>query len=134
MIIPLLKKFWISIFLCITILILCFMNTEPLPKIEMTDFDKLVHYLMFLGLSGTIFFENTKWFRKRISNQRIFWGSFLFPTLFSGAIELMQEYLAPTRSGDWMDFFFDGLGTLTGLVLCWLINLKITNYELRIRN
>ncbi|MDR1683715.1 MAG: VanZ family protein, partial [Candidatus Symbiothrix sp.] len=62
---------------------------------------------------------------KKISFIRIFLGSFLFPLIFSGLIEIGQESLTLTRSGDWMDFLFDGIGTSVGLLACWLYNRKI---------
>jgi VanZ family protein len=54
--------------------------------------------------------------------RRIILGSFLFPLLFSGAIELMQEYFTVSRSGDWFDFLFDGIGSFSGLAICLMIN------------
>jgi VanZ family protein len=91
----------------------------------MTDFDKLVHLLMFLGLSGTVFFDNTKYLRKQISRRRIILGSFLLPTLISGGIELLQEYFTPYRTGDWRDFLYDGIGAFLGLVICLAINRRL---------
>lgn len=123
--ISLIGKYWISILLSGIIIILCFMSTEPMPSVPMSNFDKLVHFLMFLGLSGVVFFDNTKYFRKQISYQRIIWGSFFFPTIFSGLIELMQEYLSSYRTGDWMDFLWDTVGAFVGLAICLKINSKL---------
>jgi VanZ family protein len=101
------------------------MNPAPLPGAPMPDFDKVVHLLMFMGLSGTIFFDNTCYLRKRIICQRLVLGSFLFPVLFSGMIEIIQEKFTTTRSGDWMDFLFDGIGSLIGFLICLLINKRL---------
>ncbi|GHS99306.1 membrane protein [Bacteroidia bacterium] len=125
MIITLLKKYWITISLSALILVLCFMNTAELPEAPMTNFDKLVHLLMFMGLSGVVFFDNTNYLRKPVSRQRIFWSSFLFPVLFSGFIEIMQEYFTTNRTGDWMDFLFDSIGATIGLIVCLLINRRL---------
>ncbi|GHT39057.1 membrane protein [Bacteroidia bacterium] len=129
MIITLLKKYGISIALCAFILVLCFMDTAELPDAPMTNFDKLVHLLMFMGLSGVVFFDNTNYLRTAVSRQRIFWSSFSFPVVFSGAIEIMQEYLTTTRTGDWMDFLFDTIGAFIGLVICVLINHSLRTKE-----
>jgi VanZ family protein len=121
-----LKKYWVSIAFCVIILILCFMNLPEMPDgPPMPNFDKLVHLLMFLGLSGTVFFDNSSFLKKKVSYQRIVLGSFLFPTLFSGLIEIMQEYLTTTRTGDWMDFLFDGIGAFLGLAICLKINSRL---------
>jgi VanZ family protein len=121
-----LKKYWISVLIVIVILILCFINPPELPvKLPMTNFDKLVHFLMFLGLSGTVFFDNSFYFKKRVGWVLIFWGSFLFPTVLSGGIEIAQEYLTATRRGDWMDFLFDVIGVLCGCSICLGINRRL---------
>jgi VanZ family protein len=117
-----LKKYWISFAFCVVILVLCFISTTPLPGPPFPDFDKIVHLGMFLGLSGVVFFDNTRYLRNRVSYQCLVLGSFLFPTLFSGAIELMQEYFTVNRTGDWMDFLFDGIGAFIGLAICVMIN------------
>ena len=39
---------------------------------------------------------------------------------YGGITELMQEFLVPTRTGDWFDFLSDTFGTLVGLTVFWL--------------
>ena len=117
----LIRKFWMSSVFCIVILILCFMNTGPLPEAPMTNFDKLVHALMFLGLSGAVFFDNTRYLRRATNGRRVFSGSFLFPVLVGGLIEIVQIFL-PYRTGDWWDFFYDAVGAMAGFLICLLIN------------
>ena len=102
-------------------MVLCFINTGSLPEAPMTNFDKLVHSLMFMGLSGAVFFDNTRYLRQAIGWQRILGGSFLFPILMGGLIEIVQLQL-PYRSGDWWDFLFDSLGAVAGCLVCGLIN------------
>ncbi|MDR0413598.1 MAG: VanZ family protein [Dysgonamonadaceae bacterium] len=119
------KKYGLSILLCLVILVLCFMNVSALPEAPMTDFDKVAHFVMFLGLSGVVFFDNTLYLKLRTSCRRIVLGSFLFPTLFSGVIELMQEHFTVNRSGDWMDFVFDAIGSSVGLAICLIINRRL---------
>ena len=88
----------------------------------MSNFDKLVHTLLFLALSGVLFFDNTSYLRLPISKMRILFASFLFPVAIGGLIEILQAYLTTTRSGDWFDFIFDGLGAFLGLGIALLIN------------
>ena len=118
------KKYWLSSLVLLIIFVLCFMNTAPLPSPPIHDFDKWVHVLMFLGLSGVIFFDNTRYLRFSISKGRIFWGSFILPSILAGLIEVMQEYLAPTRFGDWFDFYFGVIGAILGIGIALLINRK----------
>jgi len=119
-----LKKHWMSIPLCLMILYLCFMDTEPLPKVGISNFDKFVHFVMFLTVSGVIYFENSNYFRKKIAQWKIINFSFFFPVIYSGLIEIGQEYLTTTRSGDWMDFSFNVIGSFAALVICLFINIR----------
>ncbi|GAP72949.1 hypothetical protein SAMD00024442_50_6 [Candidatus Symbiothrix dinenymphae] len=119
-----LKKYATAIALSVVILVLCLMPVPETPELPMTDFDKLVHVLMFMGASGVVFFDNTNRLRQKTSPQRIVWGSFVFPLLFGGFIEILQSFSA-FRTGDWFDFFFDGVGALCGLLLCFVVNRKI---------
>jgi VanZ family protein len=100
------------------------MHTEKLPmhQTTITNFDKFAHLLMFLGLSGTLFFDNTRYLRRAISRRRIVFGSFLFPLLAGGIIEILQAHLTTYRTGDWKDFFFDILGAAAGALIALLIN------------
>jgi VanZ family protein len=120
-----LKAYKVSVLITVVILILCFMDTASLPQAPMINFDKLVHLIMFMGLSGVIFFDNTIYLKRKINFRRIFLGSFLLSTLLSGAIEIMQEYFTVARSGDWMDFVFDGIGAFLGSWICFLINRRL---------
>ena len=117
-----LKKYWLSTLFLLAIFILCFINTTSLPAPPTLNFDKIVHAILFLGLSGVIFFDNTGYLRFPISKVRIFLTSFLFPVAIGGLIEILQSYLTKTRSGDWFDFLFDGIGAFFGWGIALLIN------------
>lgn len=119
------EKFWITIMLCSVILYLCIVRMSSLPTIEIHDFDKFVHFCMFGGLGGCVFFEQSRYFRNSVSKIHLFYGVWLFPVVFSGLIEIMQEYFIDSRTGDWMDFLFDFLGATAALMICFYINKKL---------
>jgi len=118
----LLKKYWLTALVLLIIFVLCFMKTSSLPAPPVRNFDKAVHALMFLCLSGVIFFDNTRYFRFPISKMRIFWSTFIFPIALGGLIEIMQADLTTYRSGDWFDFLYDIVGALIGWGIASLIN------------
>jgi len=101
------------------------MDTQPLPKVHIHDFDKFVHLVMFLTISGVIFFESTSYFKKKISTWKVVNISFVFPIIYGGLVEIAQEYLSYTRTGDWMDFWFNVIGASFGLAICLLINKRL---------
>ncbi len=120
-----LKQSWISILVYGAILVLCMIDSTDLPAEPMSDFDKLVHLLMFGVVSGVAFFENSHYFRCFVPYIRLLMGSLVFPIIFGGMIELLQEYCSASRSGDWMDFLFDVVGIGMGYLLCVFINKKL---------
>lgn len=55
-------------------------------------------------------------------------GAFLCPILFSGAVELMQEYCPTYRGGDWLDFAANSTGAiLASLVAYYGVRLRMKN-------
>jgi VanZ family protein len=120
-----LKKYWISVVVNSAVLTVCMIKPPALETVPMTDIDKAVHFLLFLGISGVVFFDNTIYLRQKISHIRIFTGSLLFPGAFGGLIEILQEQFTSSRSGDIMDFIFDVIGAGAGMAICCLINLKL---------
>ena len=117
-----LKKYRFSILFCFFILIACFINLKPLPPSPISNFDKVVHFFLFFLLSGFVYFENTDYFKKTVSYQRIAWGSFFFPVLYGGLIELMQNYISPYRVGDWGDFLWNSIGAFIAFAIALRIN------------
>ena len=117
-----LKKFCFSILFCLLILVACLMNLSPLPSDPMTNFDKLVHCAMFFCLSGLVYFENTNRLKQSVKLRRIFWGTLVFPILFGGIIELIQNYLSVYRTGDWLDFLWNSIGATLAFGLALYIN------------
>ncbi len=84
--------------------------------------DKVVHILMyatfaFLCIWGyrKQFVSNGKDYQKRALRLTI-----LISIAYGGLTELMQEFLVPTRTGDWFDFLSDALGTLLGVLVFYL--------------
>jgi len=124
--INLLKKYWLSISYIIFIFVGCFMNPGALPAPPMYNFDKIVHIILFLGLSGVLFFDSSGYLRCPVSNIRIFLIVFLFPIVLGGFIEIVQETLPYSRSGDWFDFVSDVVGAFLGLGVALLTNLLLS--------
>jgi VanZ family protein len=125
----LLKKYRLSLLFIGFILTICFINPpENLPEeLSVTNLDKLVHFLMFLGLSVIIFYESALRIKRKAGRRTVFGSSFLFPVVFSGSIEIAQAYLTVTRSGSWPDFLSDVAGICCGYIICRIKNSRITS-------
>lgn len=122
-----LRKYAATILLFVVIWALCLITVPEVPMdLPMTNLDKLVHALMFLAVSGVAFFDSTNHLKSRISMLRILWSALIYPLIFGGSIEIVQSFTA-SRTGDWMDFLFDGVGAFCGLLVCLIINKKMKN-------
>ncbi|MCK9160306.1 MAG: hypothetical protein WCR45_00100 [Bacteroidaceae bacterium] len=129
------RKYPLSLLIVVAIIYLSFFKPPKTELDEVPDIDKMVHFCMYLGLSGMIwleFFKAHKGF-KSLPIKRAIIGSSLFPLLFGGCIELAQKYLTTYRSGEWLDFFTDFLGVFFAsliayyLVRPWLLKRKDNN-------
>lgn len=115
-----LKAYRFSIALCLIVAVLSLMPSQSLPKASMLS-DKLIHFLMYFGLSCVIVLEQEG---NRKESRLIVISTILFCTLYGLAMELGQRYV-PGRNFDWWDAFYNGFGGLTGSVFSRLILKRI---------
>ncbi len=83
--------------------------------------DKIVHFCMYGGLSGMLWVEFL-WGHRKQKNAPMWhawFGGTLCPILFSGCVELLQEYCTDYRGGDWADFVANSLGSLTASLIAF---------------
>lgn len=106
---------------CVTTLAILYVCiARSIPSVPMPKFpyeDKLIHFLMYLVLSCVFCYEL---FRQRFTFlDKKMWGwGMLFPILYGGLIEILQENFFPPRTGEWMDWLSDILGVLIGFFVC----------------
>lgn len=95
-------------------------DVPNLPSILPISWDKLVHFGMFFLLSFVNFIDYYKLHDgKPIMRKWIFWGLIL-PIFYGGMIEVLQENYF-SRSGEWLDFVADALGSLTAFAVILFI-------------
>ena len=110
--------YWRSILVIICILILSFAPPSDFQGIPtFNNEDKLVHLLMYAGLTSMLIFD----FRRSVKNFHSSSLQFIliclaFPLLLGGAVEILQPmYFAP-RSASWFDFLFNAIGVFIGRI------------------
>ncbi len=119
MILKNLRYFWIPFIIALIIFYLCcLIPSDDVPKVSFNFFiptDKLVHFLMYLGLSGAtgLYYVHDK--KGIINIKNLILGAIILPILYGGLIEILQWKFFPPRTGDWFDFLADSLGSLTAL-------------------
>lgn len=120
----LLRKYPISAVVTGMIWTACLIPVPETPLSNVTMIDKWTHLVMFGGLCIIIWIERAEIFRKTTKKESIpatnaawkaAFGIFFFAWTTGGLIELAQGYLTNgIRSGEWLDFYADGIGALLG--------------------
>lgn len=103
----LLRSYWPTVAVGFAILYLSISTGESLPKIPLFDnADKVVHFLMYAGLTFTLTWAMRERGKSLISTA--LWA-ILIASAFGGLMEIIQPYFPP-RTGDILDFIADAAG------------------------
>ena len=123
------KKYPISLFIILTVIYLSFFKPPKTDLDEIPNLDKLVHVCMYFGMSGMLWLEFLRAHRRDHAPMWHAWvGALLCPVLFSGCVELLQEYCTTYRGGDWLDF----AANTTGAVLASLVAYYVVRPRMKI--
>ena len=114
------KKYPISLFIILTVIYLSFFKPPKTDLSEIPNLDKLVHICMYFGMSGMLWLEFLRAHRRDEAPLWHAWvGAFFCPVLFSGCVELLQEYCTSYRGGDWLDFAANSTGALLASLVAY---------------
>lgn len=98
----------------------CLVNVESIPASpSLLKHDKLAHFGMFFILSGAIYFDYYRMHKGKPRKSRWIFFGLILPVIYGGVIEIVQEHFF-SRSGEWMDFVADSLGSLSATLLAFL--------------
>ena len=141
-------KYKLTFIYCFIVLVLSVLPSKSFPKTEVTNADKIVHFLMYFFMVGVMFvdgllvrhFDQREFFTtsgsKSPANKSRFLLSvemtenisikkllfFLFFAVVFGAIIEGIQYFLPTRSAEWLDFISNSVGATCGIFAVFLIN------------
>lgn len=121
-------NYWKTLCWAILIAILLFTSGENLPKkniFKINHLDKVVHFLLFLGLEFLIFIEFTA--SKRIIPWKSIVLIIIVPTIYAALTEIIQLLFITERNGSWEDFIADIFGIGTGQVFYIFYTKRITD-------
>lgn len=107
----LLRKYPLTVVLYIIVMYLSFFTP---PKVDLGDvrfIDKWTHIVMYAGTCGVTWIEYLRNHNYSLQKVKLFLLAWLLPVVFSGIIELLQEYCTGgRRSGDWIDLAANAVG------------------------
>lgn len=117
------KKYPFSLVVIAAVIYLSFFKPPSTELSSIPYMDKMVHFCMYFGMSGVLWLEFLRVHRSYSAPMWHAWaGAFLCPILFSGSIELLQQYCTSYRGGDWMDLAANAAGaTLASLIGYFII-------------
>ena len=116
------KKYPVSLLIILTVIYLSFFKPPTTDLSNIPNIYKIVLVCMFLGMSGMLWLEFLRAHQKGDSPLWHAWvGAFVCPVLFSGMVELLQEYCTTYRGGDWLDFAANTTGALIASLIGYFV-------------
>lgn len=116
------KKYPVSLLIILTVIYLSFFKPPTTDLSNIPYIDKIVHICMYLGMFGMLWLEFLRAHQKGDSPLWHAWvGAFVCPVLFSGMVELLQEYCTTYRGGDWLDFAANTAGALIASLIGYFV-------------
>lgn len=112
-----LTKYPFSCIIVIGTWILCFMTIPETPLSSVRFIDKWTHSLIYLVLGLSISLEYLRNTKQPSPKFIIVWV-WLMPIVMGGLIEVLQSYCTNgNRSGEWLDFFADTIGSTIAVLI-----------------
>lgn len=112
--------YWRSLAIVCAIAYVCLLRELHVTLPPVTDMDKWAHGVMYLVLALVMLWDNKK---VGIQASYSWMVVVLFSAIFGGFIEILQEQFFYPRTGDWMDWVADCIGTWVGVGI-WYIGKK----------
>lgn len=115
------KKYPVSlVFIAIVIYLSFFRPPSDTSLSDIPHIDKVVHCGMYGVMSALLWLEFLRNHKNRRASMRYAWvGACICPILFSGMVEILQEYYTDYRGGDWMDFAANTTGAIVASLLMY---------------
>lgn len=113
-----LVKYHKTILVTATIIFLSLVNVQKITPDDLPlfkNFDKVVHFLMYFGITSIFLLES--YYAGTKINYKISIRLDLFPLFLGGSMEILQSLLTPNRSGDWIDLLFN----MTGIAVASIV-------------
>lgn len=117
---PFVRKYPLSLCCIVLIWVLSLVPFFPeTPFDDVAFIDKWTHLVMYGGTALVFWWEDA--LHSSVTRRpsaaallRFSLFTFIFLTAMGGLLELLQAYCTTTRSGEWLDFWADGAGALSG--------------------
>ena len=106
----------------VVILYFSSLEREEVPTVLLSISDKLIHSGIYFLLSTLIILGYIRYNLKGVIKRKEIGLALVYSLVLGGITELIQEYLVPSRFGDWLDFWANTIGAIAGVLILSLIN------------
>ncbi|WP_044632901.1 VanZ family protein [Neotamlana sedimentorum] len=116
----------ITIIYSVALAIVCLINIRQLPEVEVSNIDKIFHFITYFLLMCLWYFSLT--YALKFIQKKGLWYAFLIAFIFGIVIEVLQGTVTKTRALDVFDIIANTLGALLAtLVLSIYTKLQVKN-------
>ena len=105
---------WLAFIWTAIVTFFCLASFNELPKIEVTNFDKLGHISFHFGITFLWFLVFK--FKLLNENKKALKKAFLFSFFYGVTIEIFQDQFTETRSGDVLDVLANTSGSVLAIL------------------
>lgn len=119
-----LKYNLLSVLWALIILILCLMPGKDLPSVTLFEFDKIVHFGVYLILALLMYYGWKKQNSYTSLHERTVLKILLLTFTYGFAVEVIQELFTADRHFDIFDALANSAGAVAGSILSIYINPK----------
>ncbi|TWJ16636.1 VanZ like protein [Bacteroides zoogleoformans] len=116
------RKYPFSLCVILAVIYLSFFKPPTMEIDSIPGLDKVAHVCMYFGMAGMLWLEFL--WAHRSDNQPLWhaWvGALACPVLFSGVVEMLQEYCTTYRGGDWLDFAANTAGAVLASLIAYFV-------------
>ena len=126
------STYWKSMLVVLIITVLSvypFSSGLNIPHFKFQD--KLIHTFMYVALAFFLFYDTYSAYKPKSGGKLLLSIILLFPTIYGGFIEIIQDAFFPPRTAEWLDWAADIVGSVIGFMLALFLlrkKWKKTNY------
>jgi hypothetical protein len=124
-----LKYNWPSFIWAAFIFYMCMIPSGHLPKINIPNLDKIVHFTFYLVLSSLIYFGWTRQNSFPSLHNHTLLKIFIVACIYGLSIEIMQETFTTTRHFEWADEAANATGSAVACFFISKMGSRISGYK-----
>ncbi len=127
-------QWWHSVVIALVIFYLSIIRIPSdyiAPWMATVHFDKMVHFLLFFLLSVALAYDGLTPLQLENRRVKLLRLTILMPLVYGGVLELIQEYACATRTGSWLDWVADIIGSVAAyaVIRYWMSKRKNRQFE-----